>query len=116
MVDRSLQFEQAISGGDKATLLSYCQQQEQQSPAQEAETWRFLRLNIEDDARRSTLFPFHLLIIAHHFLALRSVNKCLSMSTKQHSQLQASLAHVKGHINTMLSWKLTLVTLTNLRS
>lgn len=53
MVDRSLQFEQAISGGDKATLLSYCQQQEQQSSAQEAETWRFLRLNIEDDARRS---------------------------------------------------------------
>ncbi len=53
MVDRSLQFEQAISGGDKATLVAYCQQQEQQSSAQEAETWRFLRLNVEDDARRS---------------------------------------------------------------
>ena len=57
MVDRSLQFEQAISGGDKATLLSYCQQQEQQSPAQEAEMWQFLRLNIEDDARRSSTLP-----------------------------------------------------------
>lgn len=55
MVDRSLQFEQAISGGDKETLLTYCQEQEQHSSAQEAETWRFLRLNIEDDARRSVV-------------------------------------------------------------
>ena len=53
MVNRSIQFEQAISGGDKSMLLSYCQQQEQQSSSQEAETWRFLRVNIEDDARRS---------------------------------------------------------------
>ena len=52
MIDRSLQFEQAISGGERNTLLAYCQQQEQQNTAQEAETWRFLRLNIEEDARR----------------------------------------------------------------
>ena len=52
LVERSLQFEQAISGGDKETLLSYCHEQEQHSSAQEAETWQFLRLNIEGDARR----------------------------------------------------------------
>ena len=52
MVERSLQFEQAISGGDRATLASFCEAQAQQGGPQDQETWRFLRVNFEEDARR----------------------------------------------------------------
>jgi len=57
MVERSLQFEQAISEGDRAALASFCQTQAQQGGPQDQEIWKFLRVNFEDDARRYPLTP-----------------------------------------------------------
>ena len=56
LVDRSQQFEAAISGGDKASLISFCDAQAAQSSPQEAETWKFLRVHFDDNPRMYGLY------------------------------------------------------------
>ena len=56
MVDRSVQFEEAIKGADKATLLSFCDVKAAAGvDKEEQETWTFLKNLFADDARKGLL-------------------------------------------------------------
>ncbi|KAK9829183.1 hypothetical protein WJX72_004364 [[Myrmecia] bisecta] len=55
LVTRSTQFEEAISGGERPALVTFCDAKASASPPQDAETWAFLRVLFEEDARRHLL-------------------------------------------------------------
>lgn len=52
LVQRSQQFEAAIRGGDRTALAGFCDAQAGGAAPDAAETWRFLKVHFEDDARR----------------------------------------------------------------
>lgn len=55
-MERSEAFEQAISGGDRDTLRSFCETREATlSGSEEAETWAFLQTHFQPDGRRYLL-------------------------------------------------------------
>mmetsp|Transcript_32134 Transcript_32134/g.91150 ORF Transcript_32134/g.91150 Transcript_32134/m.91150 type:complete len:1157 (-) Transcript_32134:57-3527(-) len=57
LVERSLAFEQSLAGGDKASLRNFCTHKADLGGGDlsEKETWSFLRVLFEDDARRQLL-------------------------------------------------------------
>lgn len=55
LVVRSESFEKAIAGGEKGTLKEYCVSKSQTSQDAEGETWSFLSILFDDDARRQLL-------------------------------------------------------------
>lgn len=59
LVARSESFEQAIAGGDRSSLRCFCATKGAEAGAtgsqDEAETWAFLSVLFEDDARRQLL-------------------------------------------------------------
>ena len=52
LVERSQQFESAISGGDQATLIGFCEAKASEGSPEEAQTWQYLRVHFESDGRR----------------------------------------------------------------
>ncbi len=55
LVSRSESFEQAITGGDKNALKQFCDSKAGTVKGDEAETWSFLGVLFEEDARRQLL-------------------------------------------------------------
>eukprot|EP00963_Diacronema_lutheri_P007132 scaffold626_cov337-Pavlova_lutheri.AAC.17 len=56
LVDRSVQFEEAIKGADKATLLSFCDVKAAAgADEEEQETWTFMKNLFAEDARKGLL-------------------------------------------------------------
>lgn len=54
-MSRSESFEQAIAGGDKNALKQFCDSKAGDTSGDEAETWSFLSVLFEEDARRQLL-------------------------------------------------------------
>jgi hypothetical protein len=55
LVSRSESFEQAIAGGERSVLQQFCGAKAGEVAGDEAETWSFLGVLFEDDARRQLL-------------------------------------------------------------
>ncbi len=96
LVARSEEFEHIISSADRTALRTFCATKQQEAAAaapEEAETWSFLSVLFEDDARRQLLSK---LGFAEAMAAAGGPSRTASMALGgAEQQLAAAVEHLK---------------------